>query len=121
MSQYLKFNNGENIEIVTCRGGEENFRGSNRDVLSFFVDPQKTSLNVADEIFSAQNCETVELTDEEKSYLHNGYTERVSITKGDYFVDGYYQNLICVKMGKKSEAEELRIVVDDLLIEVLGV
>lgn len=106
MEQKVIFKDGTMLSLVSCRGGHEQFRDAYRDALAFFIDPSEAGLDAADAIFSPENCESITLTDGEKSFDHEGYTERVSIGKGEYAIGGETAVLICVKMARKTENEK---------------
>lgn len=68
----------------------------------------------------------IETTTHTEEFAYEGYTERVSLTKREEKVlldDNTTETvvLICCKMGRKAEVEELRELSDELLLEVLGV
>ncbi len=105
MAQTLTFADGSTLALVTCRGGKEHYRDAYRDVLSFFIDPGAITLDEADARFTAENCAALVLAVGEEEYAHEGYTERVSLTKAEYGVAGSAEVLICVKMARRTEAE----------------
>ncbi|MBO7176028.1 MAG: hypothetical protein J6W14_01520 [Clostridia bacterium] len=106
MEQKVIFKDGSAVSLVSCRGGHEQFRDAYRDALAFFIHPSEMGLDAADALFSPENCAEITLADGEKSFTHEGYTERVSISKGEYAISGAPMTLICVKMARKTENEK---------------
>lgn len=105
MEQTIIFENGQALRLVSCRGGHEQFRDAYRDALSFFIDPTAIGLDEADALFTEENCAKITLSDGENSFVHEGYTERISLMKGAYLLGDGETPLICVKMAQKSETE----------------
>lgn len=110
MARTLKFANGTDLALITCRGSKENFHDAYRDVLEFCIDPALVTLDEADALFTAENCATLILTDDEGQYTHEGYTERVNLEKAEKTVltgagEKVKAAMICVKMGQQTALE----------------
>lgn len=129
MSQKMRFVDGTEIAIIGCFGAREYFRDVLRDMLEFRLDPAIMTLDEADSLFSAENCETIVLIEENEvevvaedgtttteiqinEFAHENYTVRVALSKREETIltaDNATEakTLLCCKMGHKSEGEIL--------------
>lgn len=127
MSQKIKFVDGTEVAIIGCFGAREYFRDILRDTLEFRLDPAIMTLDEADSLFSAENCETIILIEENEvevvaddgtisteihinEFEHKNYTLRISLSKREENVltsDNTIEatTMLCCKMGQKSEVE----------------
>lgn len=127
MSQKMKFVDGTEVSIIGCFGAREYFRDVLRDTLEFRLDPAIMTLDEADSLFNAENCETIILIEENEvevvaedgtttteiqtnEFTHENYTLRISLSKREENIltsDNTTETatLLCCKMGQKSESE----------------
>lgn len=76
----IKLSNGTELNPILVIGDKRFVQGENRDTLSF-VFPADTSLDEIDSLFTAENCETLTLTDAGTGYVYNGYTVRAELKR----------------------------------------
>ena len=118
MYQKLQFVDGTQVQILGCYGAPEYFRDSMRDTLEYRIDPSVLSFDEAEQLFTAENCDVIQLLDvydndaTHIAHTHEGYTERVYLKLSEEKVlvaDNEFvnKNLLVCKMAKKSEAEIL--------------
>ena len=129
MSQKMRFVNGAEVPIIGCFGAREYFRYVLRDTLEFRLDPAMMTLDEADSLFSAENCETIVLIEENEvevvgddgetktelqvdEFTHENYTVRIALSKREEPIltadnTTAQATLLCCKMGQKSEGEIL--------------
>lgn len=73
------------LEALSVRGEPVFWQNATRDCLSFHFDPDRYTLDQIDREFTAENCSTVTLKDEEGEYLYSGYVIRRGLEKSrDY-------------------------------------
>lgn len=108
----IKLNNNVELEAILVTGGPRYVQGANRDVLSF-VFPATTGLEALDAAFTADNCESISLVDDQgNENIHTGYTVRVELSKAAVEVtpatadaDAVYEDRITVAMAQRTYAE----------------
>ncbi len=74
----IKLANGTELYPIIAVGGRRYIQGENRDTLSF-VFPEGTSLDELSALFTAENCESITIINEEAEYVHNAYTIRAEL------------------------------------------
>lgn len=104
--------NGKELSPLVVLGGQKLVRGVSRDVLTF-VFPDTESMEELDGIFTAENCESITIVDDEgNSYTHEGYTVRVELSKISVEVqpatadtEAVYEDRITVSMAQRTALE----------------
>ncbi len=74
----IKLSNGTELNPIIAVGGRRYIQGENRDTLSF-VFPEGTSLDELSALFTAENCESITIINEEAEYVYNAYTIRAEL------------------------------------------
>lgn len=111
MKVILKDKEFEVIQVVGESAYIENF---NRDVLAFHFEKGKYSFDELDEAFSnVENTSKIKLVEEEKEYIHDDYsikvsvgTENVLIQNGNSNTQDTFKERIVVKLAKLNYAEK---------------
>lgn len=103
--------NGTELSPIALTGAKRNVQGANRDVLSF-VFPADTSMDELDSIFTAKNCETITVVNDENQYVHKAYTVRTELKREPVLVTPatessaeVYENRVIVSMSQRTYAE----------------
>lgn len=121
----IKLANGTELNPIIVIGEKQNVQGAFRDVLSFIF-PAETSLDELDAIFTAGNCKSITLVEEETEHIHTNYTIRVALKREPVEVapatdttDAVYENRVTVSMGQMTYTEaqlaEQAAIIDTLL------
>lgn len=104
--------NGTELAPLVVIGGGKYINGSKRDTLNFIF-PENTSLDEMDSIFTADNCKTIKLTDDEgNEYIYSGYVIRASLSRTPVEVkeatdteEAVYENRVTVSMALQNYLE----------------
>lgn len=103
--------NGLELEPILVTGSKRTVQGANRDTLTF-VFPENVSLDEIDNVFSAENCESVKLVNDEGEFVYNGYTIRAELkrTPTEVIVNKdtgeiAIENRVSVSMSERTYAE----------------
>lgn len=122
--------NGTELNPILVTGTKKTVQGANRDTLTF-VFPESEGIKELDALFSAANCENIELVEESgDTYIHSGYTIRAELAKKSVEIstateatEAVYENRITVSMSQRTYAEtqlaNLTDTVDVLVMESL--
>ena len=78
----VKLKNGFTISVLGVHGQNCFYQGVNRDCLIFLFDPSVVSLSDLAQAFTAENCQTISIEEEENCFLHENYTIRLAIGQG---------------------------------------
>lgn len=124
-------NNNVELNPLLVIGGKRQIQGATRDTLSF-VFPVDTSLDELDALFSAENCESITLIEDETcdAYIHIGYTIRAELKRAPIVItpatesdEEVIENRVTVSMSQRTYAEtqlaSLTETVDLLVMESL--
>jgi hypothetical protein len=77
----ILLNNGIELNPIIVVGGGRYLNGVKRDTLNFIF-PESVSLDELDGIFTAENCKTIKIyEDNGNEYIHTGYTLRSGISR----------------------------------------
>ncbi len=104
--------NGAELTPVIVTGAKKYVQGANRDALTFvFAD---TSLDEMDGIFTAENCENINIVgDDESEAIHSGYTVRAELVKklvetqaATTDKEAVTENRVFVTMAQRTYAED---------------
>ena len=76
----IKLTNGTELNPILVTGGQKYVHGASRDTLSF-VFPADTGMDELDDLFTAENCESIAIVDGDNAYIHNGYTIRAELKR----------------------------------------
>lgn len=104
--------NGAELTPNTVTGSKRLVQGASRDTLTF-VFPDGTSLDELDLAFSAANCETITIIDDQGSeFVHTGYVVRAELKRELMEVapatadePGTYENRVTVAMSCRTYQE----------------
>lgn len=103
--------NGTELNPIMVTGGAKYINGASRDTLTF-VFPADTSLDEIDNLFTAENCETIKLYEGETEYIHTGYTIRAELSRTPMVVtpatedtEEVVENRVTVSMALRTYAE----------------
>lgn len=103
--------NGLELEPILVTGNKRTVQGANRDTLTF-VFPEQVSLDEIDGVFSAENCESVKIGNDEGEFVYNGYTIRAELkrTPTEVIVNKdtgeiAIENRVSVSMSERTYAE----------------
>lgn len=108
----IKLNNGTELEALVVTGRVRRFQGADRDTLSF-VFPASGGLEALDAAFTAQNCQSITIVDEDgNENVHTGYTIRAGLSKetvetapATAEAEAVYEERITVSMAQRTYAE----------------
>lgn len=107
----IKLANGTELTALNVMGEKLNVQGARRDVLSFIF-PAETSLDEMDAIFTAENCKSITIVNNETEHLHTNYSLRVELKREPVEVSpatdttgAVYENRVIVAMGQLTYAE----------------
>lgn len=107
----IKLANGTELTALNVMGEKQNVQGAFRDVLSFIF-PAETSLDELDAIFTAENCKSITIANNETEHLHTNYSLRVELKREPVEVSpatdttgAVYENRVIVAMGQLTYAE----------------
>lgn len=121
----VTFSNGTALDCEGVQGETAYFQGATRECLVFLFDAGKHTLAELDSQFTAENCASVTVTNDDLSFVHDGYAIRVSLMKseaGDVTAEEQ-RGLITVKMAQMTYLEQtqrdLADAVDDLILSSL--
>lgn len=126
----ITFTNGTTLNPILITGGINYIQNANRDVLTF-VFSETENMAELDNIFSATNCASIIIEENEDIYIHKGYTIRVGLEKKPIEIisetgiePAITENRIFVKMAQCTYAEtqvaDLQETVDYLVLESLN-
>lgn len=122
--------NGVELTPNTVTGTKRLVQGASRDTLTF-VFQDGTSLDELDRIFSAENCESITIIDDNGSeFVHSGYVVRAELKREPVEVaaasdsePATYENRVIVAMSRRtyqeSQIASLTETVDLLVMESL--
>lgn len=104
--------NGAELTPNTVTGTKRLVQGASRDTLTF-VFPDGTSLDELNRIFSADNCETITIVENDGSeYVHSGYVIRAELKREPVEVaaesdtePATYQDRVVVAMSRRIYQE----------------
>ena len=104
--------NGVELTPNVVTGGKRLVQGASRDTLTF-VFPDGTSLDELNRIFSAENCETITIVENDGSeYVHSGYVIRAELKREHVEVaaesdtdPATYQDRVVVAMSRRTYQE----------------
>lgn len=104
--------NGAELTPNTVTGTKRLVQGASRDTLTF-VFPDGTSLDELNRIFSAENCETITIVENDGSeYVHSGYVIRAELKREHVEVaaesdtdPATYQDRVVVAMSRRTYQE----------------
>lgn len=104
--------NGVELTPNTVTGTKRLVQGASRDTLTF-VFPDGTSLDELNRIFSAENCETITIVENDGSeYVHSGYVIRAELKREPVEVaaesdtePATYQDRVVVAMSRRTYQE----------------
>ena len=104
--------NGVELTPNTVTGTKRLVQGASRDTLTF-VFPDGTSLDELNRIFSADNCETITIVENDGSeYVHSGYVIRAELKREPVEVaaesdtePATYQDRVVVAMSRRTYQE----------------
>lgn len=104
--------NGAELTPITVTGGKRTVQGATRDTLSF-VFPADMGMENLDALFSAENCESVTIVEDNgASYIHNAYTVRAELSKKSEIIQAetadtpaVYEDRITVAMSQRTYME----------------
>lgn len=104
--------NGVEVTPNTVTGTKRLVQGASRDTLTF-VFQDGTSLDELDSIFSAANCESITIVDEQGSeFVHSGYVIRAELKREPVEVaaasdtePATYENRVVVAMSRLTYQE----------------
>ena len=105
-------NNGVELTPITVTGTKRLVQGASRDTLTF-VFQDGVSLDELDDIFSAVNCESITIIDEQgNEYIHNGYViraelkrEPIEIAPASDSEPATYESRVIVAMSRRNYNE----------------
>lgn len=108
----IKLNNGTELEALVVTGRVRRFQGADRDTLSF-VFPASMGLDELDAVFTAQNCQSITVVDEDgNENIYTGYTIRAGLSKetvetasATAEAAAVYEERITVSMAQRTYAE----------------
>lgn len=107
----IKLNNGTELNPISVIGERRHVQGVSRDTL-VFVFPAETLMDNLDSIFTAENCETITIVEDENEYIHKAYTlraelkrEPVEVTPATESTEAVYENRVTVAMAQRTYAE----------------
>lgn len=108
----IKLVNGTELSPLSIYGGGRSVQGAERDTL-YFVFPVEEGLEMLDSIFTAENCETITITEDGgDSFIHKGYTIRAELSKKNMVVGTseedetpIYEDRLTVAMAQRTPAE----------------
>ena len=79
----VTLSNGKELEALGVHGRSISYQGVQRDSLIFLFDIENESLSDALKDFTAENCGTITLTNEdEEQFIHEHYTIRAELGYG---------------------------------------
>ena len=122
--------NGTELNPIMVTGGPKYIQGQSRDTLSFIF-PATEDIAELDAVFTAENCESIMITDENgEVYVHKAYTIRSELSKKSVEInpttdeaEAIYEDRITVAMSQRTYAESqlasLTDTVDVLVMESL--
>lgn len=121
--------NRTTLNPILATGAPKYVQGANRDTLSF-VFAEDTSLDELDNLFTAENCETITIVDGDNEFIHSGYTIRAELKRSPIVVtpatettEEVSENRVTVSMAQRTYAEtqlaSLTDTVDILVMESL--
>lgn len=104
--------NGVEMTPNTVTGGKRLVQGASRDTLTF-VFQDDTSMDELDSIFSAANCESISIIDDQNNeFVHDGYVIRAELKREPIEVfpasssePAIYENRITVSMSRRNYQE----------------
>ncbi len=77
----ITLKNGIELHPIIATGERRMVHGVSRDTLSF-VFPVEASLDDLDAVFTAKNCDSITIADNEgNGYIHHGYAVRAEISR----------------------------------------
>lgn len=102
--------NGAELNPIMVIGERRHIQGASRDTLTFVF--AGVSLDEMDSIFTAENCETINIINGEEEAIHNGYTLRAELVKKQVEVqkattdtDAVTEERVFVSMSQRTYAE----------------
>jgi len=134
----IKLVDGTELKPILATGASKHVQGASRDVLTF-VFPESNTLDEIDNLFSAENCESISIfesieeaddTVSETEWIHKGYVIRVElarkpieITPATTDTAATYENRVTISMGQRTYSESqvanLTETVDALVLDSL--
>ena len=103
--------NKTELNPLNIIGSKRTVQGAQRDVLSF-VFSADASMDELDILFTADNCETIRIINNETEFLHNAYTIRAELKREPVMVipatesaDAVYENRVVVSMAQRTYME----------------
>lgn len=104
------FTNGTELNPIMVTGESRYIQGASRDTLTFVF--AGVSLDEMDSIFTAENCETISIINDEEEAIYNGYTLRAELVKKQVEVqkattetDAVTEERVFVSMAQRTYAE----------------
>ncbi|MBQ6945361.1 MAG: hypothetical protein IJN43_13685 [Ruminococcus sp.] len=102
--------NGTELNPIMVTGESRYIQGASRDTLTFVF--AGVSLDEMDSIFTAENCETISIINDEEEAIYNGYTLRAELVKKQVEVqkattetDAVTEERVFVSMAQRTYAE----------------
>lgn len=127
----IKLTNGTELSPIVVTGEARQVQGAKRDVITF-VFPETENIITLDEIFTAENCESISFLDDkgDVKHIYKGYAVRADLKKEAVVVtpetvdsEAVIENRIFVSMAQRTYAEtqlaSLTDTVDVLVLESL--
>ena len=104
--------NGTELNPIMITGDLRHVQGSNRDTLNFIF-PATEDIAELDAVFTAENCESIMITDENgEVYVYKAYTIRSELSKKSVEInpatdeaEAIYEDRITVAMSQRTYAE----------------
>ena len=104
--------NGAELTPIVLPGAKKLVHGESRDTL-FFCFGEDSSMDELDRIFSAANCESITIIDNDGSeYVHSGYVVRAELKREPVEVapasdtePATYENRVVVAMSRRTYQE----------------
>ena len=122
----IKLANGTELNPIMTTGGSRFVQGATRDALTF-VFPAETSLDELDGIFTAENCETIAITEGENEYVHNNYAIRVELKREPVEVvpatdtaEAVIENRAMVTMAQRTYTETRMAYLEAQIAKIVG-
>jgi hypothetical protein len=124
----IKLANGMELFPIIVTGEKRYVQRDRRDTLTF-VFPVSEGITALDEVFTAENCESITIFEgEDVSYIHKGYTIRaelalmpVEIEPPAEETEAVYEDRIFVSMSERTDLENQVSDVSTALNAMLGV
>lgn len=108
----IKLSDDTQLEAIVVTGGPRHVQGADRDTLCF-VFPAAAGLEALDGAFTADNCESITIVDDEGGeHIYTGYTIRcelakaaVEVTPATAEAPAVYEERVTVVMAQRTYAE----------------